>query len=53
MARFVGGLLTEAGLSIGILGKGETSDGNDIKALGEKWLFQQLAEDNIRPVFPS
>ena len=48
MARFVGGLLTEAGLSIGILGKGETSDGNDIKALGEKWLFQQLAEDNIR-----
>ena len=48
MARFVGNLLTEAGLSIGILGKGETSDGNDVKALGEKWLFQQLAEDNIR-----
>jgi len=48
MARHIGGLLSEAGLSFGILGKEETSDGNDVKALGEKWLFQQLAEDNIR-----
>jgi len=47
MARFVGTLLVEAGLSIGILGRGETSDGNDVKALGEKWLFEQLAENNI------
>lgn len=48
MARFVGTLLTEAGLSMGILGNGEESDGNDIKVLGEKWLFQRLAEENIR-----
>lgn len=47
MARFVGTLLAEAGLSIGILGNDEGSDGNDVKALGEKWLFKQLAEDNI------
>jgi len=48
MAKFVGVLLKEIGLSIGILGNEEKSDGNDVKALGEKWLFQQLAEDNIR-----
>ncbi len=47
MTRFVGNLLVEAGLSIGILGNEESSDGNDVKALGETWLFKQLAEDNI------
>jgi Fe-S oxidoreductase len=47
MAKSVGRLLTEAGLSIGILGNEEKSDGNDVKALGEKWLFEQLAKDNI------
>jgi Fe-S oxidoreductase len=47
MARSVGTLLAEAGLSIGILGNEEGSDGNDVKALGEKWLFKELAEDNI------
>jgi Fe-S oxidoreductase len=47
MARSVGSLLTEAGLSIGILGNEEKSDGNDVKALGEKWLFEQLSKDNI------
>jgi len=47
MAKFVGSLLVEAGLSIGILGNEESSDGNDVKALGEKWLFKKLAEDNI------
>jgi len=48
MARRVGTLMAKAGLSIGILGNEETSDGNDVKALGENWLFEQLAEDNIR-----
>jgi len=48
MAKSVATLLAKAGLSIGILGDEETSDGNDVKALGEKWLFKQLAEDNIR-----
>jgi Fe-S oxidoreductase len=47
MARSVGSLLAESGLSIGILGNEEKSDGNDVKALGEKWLFEQLANDNI------
>jgi len=48
MARQVGTLLMEAGVSIGILGNAEASDGNDVKALGEKWLFQRLAQENIR-----
>jgi len=48
MARFVGTLLAEAGLSIGIMGNKERSDGNDVKVLGENGLFLKLAEDNIR-----
>ena len=47
MAKFVGNLLVEAGLSIGIMGNEESCDGNDVKALGEKWLFEQLARENI------
>ncbi|RLA79942.1 MAG: (Fe-S)-binding protein [Deltaproteobacteria bacterium] len=48
MSRIVGSLLAELGLSIGILGSEETCDGNDVKAMGEVWLFQQLAEANIQ-----
>jgi Fe-S oxidoreductase len=48
MAMSVGNLLSEAGLSIGILGSQEISDGNDVKVLGEIGLFKKLAEDNIR-----
>jgi Fe-S oxidoreductase len=47
MARSVGKLLAEAGLSIGILGSRETCDGNEVKVLGETGLFTQLAEENI------
>jgi Fe-S oxidoreductase len=47
MAVFAASSLLKAGVSMGILGKEELSDGNDVKALGEKWLFQQLAEKNI------
>ena len=44
MAFSVGSLLAEAGLSIGILGSEETTDGNDVRALGEAGLFQYLVE---------
>ncbi|MBI4767749.1 MAG: (Fe-S)-binding protein [Deltaproteobacteria bacterium] len=47
MARSVGKLLSEAGLSIGILGSRETCDGNEVKVLGETGLFTQLAEENV------
>jgi Fe-S oxidoreductase len=47
MARSVASVLLKAGVSMGLLGKEELSDGNDVKALGEKWLFQELAQKNI------
>jgi Fe-S oxidoreductase len=47
MARSVGRLLLEKGVSLGILGKEETSDGNEVRILGETGLFTQLAEYNI------
>jgi Fe-S oxidoreductase len=48
MARSVGTLLSEAGVSLGILGNQETCDGNEVRVLGETGLFSLLAEDNIR-----
>jgi Fe-S oxidoreductase len=47
MARSVGKLLVDRGISIGILGSEETCDGNEVKSLGETGLFTQLAEYNI------
>ncbi len=47
MTRAVSSLLKDAGISIGILGENENSDGNDVKALGEKGLFEHLALSNI------
>ena len=48
MARAVGTLLMRGGVSIGILGSEELSDGNDVKALGEEGLFTELARKNIQ-----
>jgi Fe-S oxidoreductase len=47
MARNVGSLLSEAGVSMGILASEEACDGNEVKILGETGLFTKLAEDNI------
>lgn len=47
MAKSVGKLLGSLGVNFGILGKDEISDGNDVKACGEKGLFEKLAESNI------
>ncbi len=35
MAKSVGKMLVDAGLSVGILGSEETCDGNDVRVLGE------------------
>jgi len=48
MSRNVASLLIMSGVSIGIPGKNEKSDGNDVKALGEIDLFEHLAGENIR-----
>jgi Fe-S oxidoreductase len=47
MARSVGTLLSDVGVSVGILGPEETCDGNEVKSLGETGLFAALAEANI------
>lgn len=48
MARHVGILLRDLGISLGILGSEETCDGNEVNVLGETGLFANLAEENIR-----
>jgi len=46
MTRSVAALLRDTGVSIGILGNEEASDGNDVKALGERGLYEYMAERN-------
>lgn len=48
MARQVGTLLTNLGVSLGILGDEESCEGNEVKVLGESGLFQKLAAENIQ-----
>ncbi|MBW2056488.1 MAG: (Fe-S)-binding protein [Deltaproteobacteria bacterium] len=48
MARALGEVLLASGLSFGILGSGETCEGNEVKLLGERGLFEILAGENIR-----
>ena len=48
MARAVGTLLAESGVSLGILGRNEGCDGNEVRIMGETGLFSKLAEENIR-----
>jgi Fe-S oxidoreductase len=48
IARSVAALLARLGVSFGILGEGEVSDGNEANAMGESELFRALAEENIR-----
>jgi len=47
IARSVAGLLHHLGVSFGILGTQEVSDGNEAMAMGEVDLFQLLAQQNI------
>jgi Fe-S oxidoreductase len=47
MARALAGLLLEWGVDFGILGEEERCDGNEVRALGESALFEQLARENI------
>ena len=48
MARSVAPLFQKWGVSFGILGAEEHCDGNDVRSLGERGLFEQMAENNIR-----
>ena len=48
VARALSDVLLEADLSFGILGSKEACDGNEVKMLGEKRLFEILAERNTK-----
>ncbi len=48
MARSVAELLNSLGVSFGILGSEERCDGNDVRAMGEKGLFEKIAGENIQ-----
>jgi len=48
IARSVAGLMKKLGVSFGILGHLEISDGNEALAMGEAALFKHLAETNIQ-----
>ena len=48
MARAAASLMKQWGVSFGILGDKERSDGNDVGALGESGLFEQTARKNIQ-----
>lgn len=47
IARSLGNVLLNSGLSFGILGSEEKCDGNEVNGLGEKGLFELLAKENI------
>lgn len=48
IARSVALLLKKAGISLGVLQDPLVTDGNDVKAMGETALFEDLAEKNIQ-----
>ena len=48
IARSVVTLLQKVGISFGIITNALHSDGNDVKAIGETPLFEELAEKNIK-----
>ncbi len=48
IARSVVTLLQKAGISFGVITEALNSDGNDVKAIGETPLFEELAGKNIK-----
>ena len=48
VAKALGAVLLEAGLSFGVLGAKEECDGNEVNMLGEKRIFEMLVEKNIK-----
>jgi Fe-S oxidoreductase len=46
-AKALGAVMQKAGVSFGTLGKEELCDGNEVSMMGEKGLFEMVAEKNI------
>jgi len=47
-SRALGLILQKGGVSFGVLGKRELSEGNEVEILGEDGLFEDLAEKNLK-----
>jgi len=47
IARSVADLLLRAGISFGVLGERELSDGNEVNRVGERGLYEYMAQANI------
>lgn len=48
MTRALAKVFLKIGISFGILGSSETCDGNEVEKMGEKGLFQLIAEKNVQ-----
>jgi Fe-S oxidoreductase len=48
IAKALSNVLKSAHVSFGILGREEKCDGNEVHLVGDKWLFQVIAEQNIQ-----
>ena len=46
-AKILGKVLQKAGVSFGVLGNEESCEGNEVNMIGEKALFEMIAEENI------
>jgi len=46
-AKILGKVLQNAGVSFGVLGNEESCEGNEVNMIGEKALFEMIAEENI------
>jgi len=46
-AKTLGKVLQKAGASFGVLGNEESCEGNEVNMIGEKALFEMIAEENI------
>ena len=47
-AKALGTLLSKAGVSFGVLGNNEITDGNEVEMLGEDGLMEWVADKNIK-----
>ncbi|MFA5536354.1 MAG: (Fe-S)-binding protein [Bacillota bacterium] len=47
ISKALSSILIKAGISFGILGIEETDDGNEVNKVGERGLFEYLADENI------
>jgi Fe-S oxidoreductase len=50
IGRATAELLTSAGIEFGVLGKGESDSGHEVRRFGEEMLFQELRDRNVEAI---